>query len=263
MNRMIPLAAAVVLLGIAAAPTIAAAQAAQGQDLPDGAAMPLGEFQEDLHLREGLPLIAAAASGAAVAGGWQMPFGCNTVRAALYARRSGRADCAVLEPSRMPCGSARTKNNSKGEKTMRIHWTAIAGMAVMLSTASHAQTNRLSAAAEAMGATTLNSIQYTGSGNVFSFGQAFEPGERWPRFVQRVYSAAINYQTPAMRLIQVRSQGEHPPRGGGAQAVAGGPAHGLGRQRQIRLAGSRRPGGSQSRRGRRSPACRCGRRRMA
>ena len=102
---------------------------------------------------------------------------------------------------------------------MRIHWTAIAGMAVMLSTAGHAQTNRLSAAAEAMGATTLNSIQFTGSGNVFSFGQAFEPGERWPRFMQRVYNAAINYQTPAMRVIQVRSQGEHPPRGGGAQAV--------------------------------------------
>jgi glyoxylase-like metal-dependent hydrolase (beta-lactamase superfamily II) len=125
----------------------------------------------------------------------------------------------VREPSRVPGGSSRTKNNSAGEKTMRIHWTAIAGLAVMLSTASHAQTNRLAAAAEAMGATTLNSIQFTGSGNVFSFGQAFEPGERWPRFVQRVYSAAINYQTPAMRVIQVRSQGEHPPRGGGAQAV--------------------------------------------
>ena len=102
---------------------------------------------------------------------------------------------------------------------MRIHWMAIAGMAVMLSTASHAQTNRLGAAAEAMGATTLNTIQFTGSGNVFSFGQAFEPGERWPRFIQRVYNAGINYQAPAMAVVQVRSQGEHPPRGGGAQAV--------------------------------------------
>ena len=103
---------------------------------------------------------------------------------------------------------------------MRIHRTVIAAMAVMLSTAGHAQTNRLAAAAEAMGATTLNSIQFTGSGDVFSFGQAFEPGQRWPRFIQRTYNAAINYQTPGMRLIQVRSQGEHPPRGGGAQAVA-------------------------------------------
>ena len=70
-----------------------------------------------------------------------------------------------------------------------------------------------------MGATSLNSIQYTGSGSVFGFGQAYEPGERWPRFVQRTYNAAINYQTPGMRLIQVRSQGEHPPRGGAAQPV--------------------------------------------
>jgi glyoxylase-like metal-dependent hydrolase (beta-lactamase superfamily II) len=104
---------------------------------------------------------------------------------------------------------------------MRMHWTMIAGLAVVMSMPSQAQQRTgLAAAADAMGATTLNSIQYTGSGLVFSFGQAYEPGERWPRFVQRVYSAAINYQTPGMRLIQVRSQGEHPPRGGGAQAVA-------------------------------------------
>jgi glyoxylase-like metal-dependent hydrolase (beta-lactamase superfamily II) len=71
-----------------------------------------------------------------------------------------------------------------------------------------------------MGAANLNSIEYAGSGSVFGFGQAYEPGERYPRFVQRTYQAAINYQTPAMRLIQVRSQGEHPPRGGAAQPIA-------------------------------------------
>src|SRR4051794_17577178 len=101
---------------------------------------------------------------------------------------------------------------------MRMH-VIIAGLAVVLATPSLAQ-NRLQQAAEAMGTAKVNSIHYSGSGNVFSFGQAFEPGERWPRFIQRVYDVAINYQTPAMRLIQVRSQGEHPPRGGGAQAVA-------------------------------------------
>src|SRR3984893_8358104 len=104
---------------------------------------------------------------------------------------------------------------------MRVQLMVIAGLAVVLSMPSQAQQRTgLAAAADAMGATTLASIQYTGGGSVFSFGQAYEPGERWPRFVQRVYSAAINYQTPGMRLIQVRSQGEHPPRGGGAQAVA-------------------------------------------
>ncbi|HMA74638.1 MAG TPA: MBL fold metallo-hydrolase [Xanthobacteraceae bacterium] len=103
---------------------------------------------------------------------------------------------------------------------MRMHQIAIAGLAVALSIPSHAQQKTgLAAAAEAMGAVSLNSIVYTGSGDFFSFGQAFEPGGHWPRFIQRTYSAAINYQTPAMRLVQVRSQGEHPPRGGGAQAV--------------------------------------------
>jgi glyoxylase-like metal-dependent hydrolase (beta-lactamase superfamily II) len=103
---------------------------------------------------------------------------------------------------------------------MRMYWTLVAGLAVVLSAPSHAQQRTgLAAAADAMGAASLNSIEFTGSGNVFSFGQAYEPGERWPHFIQRTYSAAINYQTPAMRLVQVRSQGEHPPRGGGAQAV--------------------------------------------
>jgi glyoxylase-like metal-dependent hydrolase (beta-lactamase superfamily II) len=102
---------------------------------------------------------------------------------------------------------------------MRLH--IVAGLAVVLATtASQAQTNRLTAAAEAMGATGLNSIEYSGSGFVFGFGQAFEPGERWPRFIQRTYDAAIDYRTPGMRLVQVRSQGEHPPRGGAAQPVA-------------------------------------------
>ena len=72
-----------------------------------------------------------------------------------------------------------------------------------------------------MGATNLNSIQYTGDGSVFGFGQAYEPGERWPRFDQRLYRVSANYQTPGMRLEQIRAQGEHPPRGGAAQPVAG------------------------------------------
>jgi hypothetical protein len=77
-------------------------------------------------------------------------------------------------------------------------WTLVAGLAVVLSAPGHAQQRTgLAAAADAMGAASLNSIEFTGSGNVFSFGQAYEPGERWPRFIQRTYSAAINYQTPA------------------------------------------------------------------
>ena len=81
------------------------------------------------------------------------------------------------------------------------------------------QKTGLTAAADSMGATNLNSIEYSGSGELFGFGQAYIPGERWPRFIQRSYSVAINYQTPAMRMNTVRSQGEYPPRGGAAQPV--------------------------------------------
>lgn len=100
--------------------------------------------------------------------------------------------------------------------------TVMVAFVLAIASASHAQDGgRLAAAASAMGAANLNSIEYTGSGQVFGFGQAYEPGERWPRFVQRSYTAAVNYQTPGMRLTQVRAQGEHPPRGGAAQPVAG------------------------------------------
>jgi glyoxylase-like metal-dependent hydrolase (beta-lactamase superfamily II) len=103
---------------------------------------------------------------------------------------------------------------------MNLRLAIVACLALGWMAQAEAQTNRLAAVAEAMGATNLNSIEFKGSGLVFNFGQAYEPGERWPRFIQRVYDASINYQAPAMRLVQVRSQGEHPPRGGGAQAVA-------------------------------------------
>ena len=81
------------------------------------------------------------------------------------------------------------------------------------------QRTGISTVADAMGATNLNSIEYSGSGELFGFGQAYVPGERWPRFIQRSYNVAINYQTPAMRMNTVRSQGEFPPRGGAAQPV--------------------------------------------
>src|SRR5215468_4512308 len=100
--------------------------------------------------------------------------------------------------------------------------TMMVALALVMASASQAQEGgRLAAAASAMGATSLSSIEYAGSGLVFGFGQAYEPGERWPRFVQRSYIAAVNYQTPGMRLTQVRAQGEHPPRGGAQQALAG------------------------------------------
>ncbi len=79
----------------------------------------------------------------------------------------------------------------------------------------------VAAAAEAMGATGLNSIQYSGTGSTFAFGQAPSPGAKWPRFDAKTYAVAVDYQAPAMRLEIVRAQGEHPPLGGGGEPFAG------------------------------------------
>ena len=51
-----------------------------------------------------------------------------------------------------------------------------------------------------MGATNLNSIQFSGSGANYAFGQAYSPAGPWPRFEVKTYAAAVNYQTPAMRV---------------------------------------------------------------
>ena len=105
---------------------------------------------------------------------------------------------------------------------MRDGLVAVAGIALVISISGCAQQpTGVQAAADAMGATTLNSIQYSGSGSALAFGQAYTPGERWPRFEAKTYVVAVDYQTPAMRVEIVRAQGEHPPRGGGGQPFAG------------------------------------------
>ena len=115
---------------------------------------------------------------------------------------------------------------------MRMLWVVVVIAVAMSIAGCTQQRTGLAAVADAMGATNLNSIKYAGNGSVFGFGQAFVPGERWPRFVQRTYSVAINYQTPAMRLEAVRAQGETPPRGGAAQPVAG-------EQRTVQIVGGK------------------------
>jgi len=103
---------------------------------------------------------------------------------------------------------------------MRTIQISAAGLALGIAISGCAQQPRLEAAAEAMGAGELTSIQYAGSGTQYAFGQAYEPGQRWPRFVAKTYTVAVDYQTPAMRLEMLRAQGEDPPRGGGAQPFA-------------------------------------------
>src|SRR5437773_11934536 len=84
----------------------------------------------------------------------------------------------------------------------------------------------LEKAARIMGTANLKSLEYSGTGAMYSFGQAATPYERGPRFNYTSYTRLINYETPAMREESVRVEGENPLRGGAEQPLRG-EAHSL------------------------------------
>src|SRR4030095_4988956 len=90
-----------------------------------------------------------------------------------------------------------------------------------------AQRNALQAAADALGAARIKTLQFTGSGANFSVGQNFTPNDPWPRVTVKSYTASINYDTASMRQELLREMGTVMPRGGGAPFT--------GEQRQILL----------------------------
>jgi glyoxylase-like metal-dependent hydrolase (beta-lactamase superfamily II) len=73
----------------------------------------------------------------------------------------------------------------------------------------------IDAAMAAMGTAGLQSVQYTGTGQFYASGQAYEPGGPWPRYTLKKYTMSVNYTAPAMRQEVVRIDDERPPRGGG------------------------------------------------
>ena len=79
----------------------------------------------------------------------------------------------------------------------------------------------LDAAASALGATNLKTIQYSGWGSDFMFGQGYDGNAPWPRFHLPSYSMTVDFTTPAMRDERRRAQVENPPLGGGFQPLVG------------------------------------------
>ncbi len=73
----------------------------------------------------------------------------------------------------------------------------------------------LSAATKAMGADNLKSIQFSGSGTEYAFGQAFNPGSPWPGFADKTYTRTINFDTPAWRVDRVLADVPPDRKGGG------------------------------------------------
>ena len=80
---------------------------------------------------------------------------------------------------------------------MRTLTVLAVACAAALMSACGQQAGTLEASREALGSTALKSIEYTGSGRWYQFGQAPSPALPWPQFDVSTYTATINYDMPA------------------------------------------------------------------
>jgi glyoxylase-like metal-dependent hydrolase (beta-lactamase superfamily II) len=72
---------------------------------------------------------------------------------------------------------------------------------------------------QAMGASQLRTLRFTGNGTGGTFGQAFQPGMAWPRINIPSFARWIDYDNAAMREDSVRTRAE--VTGGGALPLMG------------------------------------------
>jgi glyoxylase-like metal-dependent hydrolase (beta-lactamase superfamily II) len=74
------------------------------------------------------------------------------------------------------------------------------------------QAGSLQAANDTLGAAQVNSVEFSGAGRWYQFGQAPAPGTAWPQFDVSKYTATVNYATPAARVQMTRLQTIEPNR---------------------------------------------------
>src|SRR6516162_2085755 len=99
--------------------------------------------------------------------------------------------------------------------------TLVAVLALMLGPAirpATAQNARavLQSADDAVGASKVNSIQFTGTGRISYLGQNFTTADDLPRVDLKSWSQTIDYGSNSAKEEMVRVQGNNPARGGGA-----------------------------------------------
>jgi glyoxylase-like metal-dependent hydrolase (beta-lactamase superfamily II) len=97
---------------------------------------------------------------------------------------------------------------------------SLAALLVWTASAQDAKTV-IANASKTLGVDTLKTVQYSATGFDFALGQAPNPSSPWPKFINKSYTRAIDFETPASRVDRVRVQGENPPHGGGQQPIVG------------------------------------------
>ena len=95
---------------------------------------------------------------------------------------------------------------------MRKQTLLAVGLAMTFASAACSQSGTLESAADDMGAAELTSIEYSGTGRWYQFGQAPNPNLPWPAFDVSAFTATINYSTPAARIQMTRKQVVEPDR---------------------------------------------------
>jgi glyoxylase-like metal-dependent hydrolase (beta-lactamase superfamily II) len=106
-----------------------------------------------------------------------------------------------------------------------MKYTLVIALLLASLTAARAQSQdaraAVDAAAAALGAGSLKTVQFSGWGYDYVFGQAYNGEARWPRFNLPGYTMTIDFAAPAMRDDRRRTQLEDPPLGGGFQPMFG------------------------------------------
>ena len=100
---------------------------------------------------------------------------------------------------------------------------ALIAVLALMTVAPAAQDARavLQAAAKAMGADTIKTIEISGTGMNAAVGQSFAPGTDWPHFEVTSYTRTIDYENRASREQLTRRQGNYPAQGGGGTPLQG------------------------------------------
>jgi len=109
---------------------------------------------------------------------------------------------------------------------MKKTFALIVVLAALVSAASlygQAQDSKatLDAASKALGAANLRTLEYSGWGYDYVFGQAYHGTTQWPRFSVPAYTMTIDFAANAARDDKRRAQLEDPPLGGGFQPIFG------------------------------------------